>query len=174
MAGSLVKIDEEIVTSAVASVTLGGSDWDSSYDVYMVRLNNINPTTDGAVFYARVTESGTPNTTANYDNASKRLKTNATFDNDSATNATAWNFAQGIDDGTNVENNGIVYCFNFNNSSEYSFITVEYSSLNANDILASPAGGGVFTSSSSCDGIQFLLSTGNITGGTFTLYGLKK
>ena len=36
MAGSLIKIDEEIVTSAVASVTLGGADWDSSYDVYMV------------------------------------------------------------------------------------------------------------------------------------------
>jgi len=36
MAGSLIKIDEEIVTSAVASVTLGGTDWDSSYDVYMV------------------------------------------------------------------------------------------------------------------------------------------
>jgi len=36
MAGSLVKIDEEIVTSPVASVTLGGADWDSSYDVYMV------------------------------------------------------------------------------------------------------------------------------------------
>ena len=171
MAGSLIKIDEEIVTSAVASVTLTGID--STYDVYMVRFSGLTASAN-ALLYARVTESGTANTTANYDNASKRLKTNATFDNDSATNATAWNFAQGIDDGTNVENNGIVYCFNFNNSSEYSFITVEYSSLNANDILASPAGGGVFTSSSSCDGIQFLLSTGNITGGTFTLYGLKK
>ena len=29
MAGSLIKIDEEIVTSAVASVTLGGANWDS-------------------------------------------------------------------------------------------------------------------------------------------------
>ena len=34
MAGSLIKIDEEIVSSAVSSVTLGGTDWDSSYDVY--------------------------------------------------------------------------------------------------------------------------------------------
>ena len=39
MAGSLIKIDEEIVTSAVASVELGGANWDSSYDVYMVKTN---------------------------------------------------------------------------------------------------------------------------------------
>ena len=94
MAGSLVKIDEEIVTSAVASVTLGGSDWDSSYDVYMVRLNNINPTTDGAVFYARVTESGTPNTTANYDNAFKGIRADASFGNGYNTNSTIWSEAQ--------------------------------------------------------------------------------
>ena len=44
MAGSLIKIDEEIVSSAVASVTLTGID--STYDVYMVRLNNVQPETD--------------------------------------------------------------------------------------------------------------------------------
>ena len=36
MAGSLIKIDEEIVSSAVASVTLTGID--STYDVYMVKV----------------------------------------------------------------------------------------------------------------------------------------
>ena len=33
MAGSLIKIDEVNVTSGVSSVTLGGTDWDSSYNV---------------------------------------------------------------------------------------------------------------------------------------------
>ena len=49
MAGSLIKIDEEIVSSAVASVTLGGSNWDSSYDVYMVQFSNLKPTTDNVL-----------------------------------------------------------------------------------------------------------------------------
>ena len=40
MAGSLIKIDEEIVSSAVASVTLTGID--STYDVYMVKMNNVS------------------------------------------------------------------------------------------------------------------------------------
>ena len=39
MAGSLRKIDEEIVSSAVASVTLTGID--STYDVYKVVINNL-------------------------------------------------------------------------------------------------------------------------------------
>ena len=38
MAGSLIKIDEEIVSSAVASVTLTGID--STYDVYQVVISN--------------------------------------------------------------------------------------------------------------------------------------
>ena len=46
MSGSLVKIDEEITSSAVASVTLGGSDWDSSYDVYKGLYHNVVPTSD--------------------------------------------------------------------------------------------------------------------------------
>ena len=36
MAGSLIKIDEEIVSSAVSSVSLLGID--STYDVYMVKI----------------------------------------------------------------------------------------------------------------------------------------
>ena len=173
MAGSLVKIDEEIVTSAVASVTLGGSDWDSSYDVYMVRLNNINPTTDGAVFYARVTESGTPNTTANYDNAFKGIRADASFGNGYNTNSTIWSEAQV--DSTTGNFNAIYYLFNFNNASEYSFITKESSwVLQSTGYLFGYQGGGVFTSASACDGIQLFFSSGNINNGTFTLYGLKK
>ena len=40
MAGSLIKIDEEIVTSAVSSVTLTGID--STYDVFKVVWTNGN------------------------------------------------------------------------------------------------------------------------------------
>ena len=59
--GSLIKIDEEIVTSAVASVTLTGID--STYDVYMVRFNNVLGTSEPTNFSYRMTESGTANST---------------------------------------------------------------------------------------------------------------
>ena len=55
MPGSLVKIDEEIVSSAVASVTLTGID--STYDVYMVTSNNVTHThTGGTTTNIRITK----------------------------------------------------------------------------------------------------------------------
>ena len=58
MAGSLIKIDEEIVSSAVASVTLTGID--STYDVYMVKIFGVYFATDKDSITMRVTTSGTP------------------------------------------------------------------------------------------------------------------
>ena len=174
MAGSLVKIDEEIVTSAVASVTLGGTDWDSSYDVYMVRLNNVLPDTDATSLFSRVTIGGTADTTANYDRASKGLRSNTTFSNFSATNDNEFDLG-GFGTGGNESANGILYCFNFNSTTEYAFITYEISGITSAANMLGLQGGGVFTSTGSArDGLQFFFSSGNIDNGVFTLYGLKK
>ena len=73
MAGSLIKINEAIVTIATPSVTLTGID--SNYDVYMVRVNNVAPDGANRQLYMRVTKSGTADITANYDWAYKGLRT---------------------------------------------------------------------------------------------------
>ena len=174
MAGSLVKIDEEIVSSAVASVTLGGSDWDSSYDVYMVRYNNAVPETDTQVFQFRFTEGGTPNTSANYDYAEKVFTANTAYTNLSATNQT---FARGLTYGnqTGESGNGMLYLFNFNSTTEYAFCTLETTTYGSNAQNNGAMGGAVLTVTGTArDGIQFFFNTGNIQSGTFTLYGLKK
>src|SRR5210317_233174 len=98
MAGSLIKIDEEIVSSAVASVDLTGID--STYDVYMVKMNNVAPVTNLADLQFRVTESGTPNTTANYDQSAKLLRADTTFQNLADTNRDFWIFSGSVDNGT--------------------------------------------------------------------------
>jgi len=173
MAGSLIKIDEEIVTSAVASVTLTGID--STYDVYMVRFNNVTPATDNRNLLIRVTESGTPNTTANYDEAAKFLDSTTTFGTQSNVNQAQWTNSLAIGNSTSEQTNGILYLYNFNNASEYSFYTKENTSLTYLAGNTGYQGGGVFTSTSSCNGLQFFFSSSsNIASGTFTLYGLKK
>jgi hypothetical protein len=171
MAGSLIKIDEEIVTSAVASVTLTGID--STYDVYMVRYNNVLPVNDNVLLSNRVTVSGTADTTANYKYAYKLLQANTTFSNVSATNDTD-NVLGTNGTGGNESTNGIMYLFNFNNASEYSFGTVENTLREADTNLRGIQGGYVHTVAQACDGIQFFYASGNIASGTFTLYGLKK
>ena len=172
MAGSLIKIAETTVSSAVASVTLTGID--STYDVYMVRLNNVIPDTDATSLLSRVTISGSADTSANYDRASKGLKSDATFSNFSATNDTKFDLG-GFGTGGNESANGILYCFNFNSTSEYAFITKEISGRSSAGNMLGVQGGGVFTSTGSArDGIQFFFSSGNVNSGSFVLYGLKK
>ena len=171
--GSLIKIDEEIVTSAVASVTLGGADWDSSYDVYMVKLNNFSSVTTGATPRVRVTKSSSADTTGNYDYAAKQLRTDTTFGNNSNTNQTSWDILNALSSATGNIANGILYLFNFNNA-EYSFVTMEITQRSNEGLHRGKQGGAVHTVASASDGIEFSMSSGNIASGTFTLYGLAK
>jgi len=135
MAGSLIKIDEFTVSSAVSNVILGGGSSGSSglnasinstYDVYQVVYNNAKVSTDGTTKISmRFTESGTPNTTANYDRASKFLRTVVSFSNLSNTNQTSFNTESSIGNATGEHQNKTFYIFNANNSSEYTFMTEE-------------------------------------------------
>ena len=104
MSGSLIKIDEEIVTSATNTVSLVGIN--STYDVYQVVYNNLKVDGDGTVkIRMRFTESGTPNTTANYDRASKFLRTVVSFNNQSSTNQTSFNVDSNIGNATGEHQN---------------------------------------------------------------------
>ena len=73
-----------------------------------------------------------------------------------------------------MQNNGVLYLFNFNNGSEYSFITLEESSFNSLSQSTGRQGGGVHTVASASNGIQFFMASGNIASGEFKLYGLRK
>jgi len=170
--GSLIKIDEEIVTSAVASVTLTGID--STYDVYMVAYNNVLSTTDGVSFVLRYTVSGTADSSANYDGAWKNLRADTTFQNNTNLNNTE-GFICTLGTAGNEQANGVMYLFNFNNASEYSFHTLENTARENDGNLKGFQGGQVLTVAQACDGVQFFMSSGNIdTGSKFVLYGLKK
>jgi hypothetical protein len=172
MAGSLIKIDEEIVSSAVTSVTLTGID--STYDVYQLIISGLEADTNSSTVQIRVTKSGTAQSDSEYDEATKELKAYNTFTNQSNTNATFWEFNQvGTPSGSTF--NLTAYLFNFANASEYSFATFEATTSDTTIDFRGKQGGGVHTVASASDGINVFLSTsGNIDSGRFVLYGLKK
>ena len=172
MAGSLIKIDEEIVTAAVASVTLTGID--STYDVYQVIVSNMQPDTDIQQLKKRFTESGTPNTTANYDQAYKRFRAENTFQNTGVANQDNFGQYDSLGTGTGELYNEQFYIFNANNSSEYTFATWEATFFDWQPYARGIAGGVVLTQTTTVDGLHFYMSSGNIASGTFTLYGLAK
>ena len=168
----LLQVATTTVTSAVASVTLTGIDSD---DVYMVAYNNVTAGTDRSTLEIRVTVSGSPDTTSNYDSASEFLRANTSFGTVSATNEDRSSITVQTGTTTNEQVNGLTYCFNFNNASEYSFLTIEGTMLDYNSQNTGLQGGVVNTVAQSCDGLQFFFidnggSSANITAGTFTLY----
>ena len=164
--GKLVQVATNTVTSAVASVTLTGIDSD---DVYMVAYNNWNAVNDNVDGYIRFTASGTGNSTSNYDIATKNLDATTTFGNNSSTNRDKLTV---VNSGTATGEiaNAILYLYNFNNSSEYSFITMEKTLINSSAKLKGHQGGGVLTVTEANDGVEFFYDSGNIASGTFTLY----
>jgi hypothetical protein len=174
MSGSLIKIQETTVSSATASVTLTGID--STYDVYVVRYNNVTIDTDTIQLRWRYRNSSGDVTSANYDFARKILRSNATFSNSTGTGAGGFTAFRTVSIGTGTQEqaNGLLYLFNFNNSSEYSFHTEEGTSFDYQPALAGIQGGGVLTVTEAHTGLTFFPASGNFDSGQFVLYGLKK
>ena len=172
MSGSLVLIDSATASNS-STVSLGGSDWDSSYDVYMVIYDKIICDTDQKNFQIRVLKSSSADTTSIYDQAYKKLDSTTSFPTRQNENQAYWSTEE-LGTSTQVQNNGVLYLFNFNNGSEYSFITLEESSFNSLSQSTGRQGGGVHTVASASNGIQFFMASGNIASGEFKLYGLRK
>ena len=168
MAGQLVQVATETVTSAVNSISLTGID---SNDVYMVAYHSTNADSTLGI-ELRCLESGTPNTTSNYDRATKVLLTNSAFANQSSTNLSSIVFSS-VTTSSLYKGQGLLYIFNANNSSEYTFFTIEVGKQTGTNAGEGKQGGGVFTVASSVNGVQIgVLSSpsNNLTSGTFTLY----
>ena len=165
--GKLVQVATETVTSAVAYVDLIGTTTD---DVYMIAFNNVQPASDATQLICRVLSSSSPDTSSNYDRAWKQLNT-GTFGNLSGANET-FTYISGAQTGTGTSetNQGILYLYNFNDTSEYSFVSVEGTNLNYNQVLVGIMGGWVHTINQSCNGLRMFFASGNIASGTFTLY----
>ena len=178
MAGSLIKITSASTTSNVSTIDIGGVNWDSSYDVYMVKLYNLQQSgTTDVRLKARILKSdNSADDTANYDYAVKGLRTGAAFDNLTDTNQTEFtNLTYLFRGSTSYGANATLYLFNFNNASEYNFITVEGNGYGYDGSeLMGAMGGGVHTVAQVAKGLQFSLTTDSISNVYIDLYGLKK
>lgn len=176
MAGSLVLLEENILSSTAATVDLGASNWDSSYDVYQVLVTNQRFDAGNNVFNYRFLASGSPNETANYDSAYRLLRADATYGRVGSVDQTHLRGSV-AGTGTGERGNYILYLYNFNNSSEYSSVVQKGADFDPNtNSVISRTGGGVLTVDEAHNGLRFFGSNdANFQVGTsFKLYGLKK
>ena len=173
MAGSLVLINEVTVTSG-ATMTITGID--STYDVYLLQMNDVVADTDNKDLRFRFTVSGTADSSANYDYAAKELRTDMAFEDRSNTNK-EWiqTNISGGGTGTGEAIVGTIYAFNFSNASEYSFVTLEINNYDFDPRIMGWQGGAVLTETQATDGFTFFWESDvDFASGNFKLYGLKK
>lgn len=171
MAGKLIQVDKEIITSSTASVTLTGIDSD---DIYMVAVSGVYPVTADQALRMKFTVSGTPDSTSNYQNAYVRLKTGGAGLVESANSGsdyhqTTYNNADNAGDETQ---NFIMHLYNFANSSGHSIFTINSVGWYAQttESLTGAQGSGSQTVNQACDGVHFYMASGNIAAGKFAMY----
>ena len=174
MTGSLIKLDEVIVSSAVSSVTLGDTNWDSSYNVYLVKYQNVSPST-AEQMKARFLVSGYENSTSNYQYAVFHQRTSGAFENLYGTGQAQMNTTSSQIHATTGNSNGTLFIFNANISDEFTFITNETVQWAGSNQVSGDNGGNVFRVATAINGIKFFIaSSHNIDSGTFSLYALRK
>jgi len=161
----------QVATSTVSGTSTNAVDLvgTTTDDVYMVALTNASTTSDGQI-RTRVLVSSSADTSSEYDQASKALISDTSFGNDSLTNQDHWRFMF-TGNQTAETQSAIIYLYNFNNSSEFSFLTNEVSGFTNDAKLYGLQGGAVQTEAQSCNGIRFYALNGNLSDGSqFTLY----
>tara|TARA_R110002020_G_C16231615_1_gene768423 strand:+ start:1068 stop:1580 length:513 start_codon:yes stop_codon:yes gene_type:complete len=164
---------EQIATGTISGTSTKTLDLvgTTTDDVYMVVFNNVSSTTNDDQIRIRVLVSSSADDSSEYDNSNKGLIDNEGFPNNAVVNQNAWNTLMFTGDQTGETQNGVVYLYNFNKSSEYSFIQHEIAGFMHTPRLYGTIGGGVQTENQACNGIQFFANSGNLSNGSkFTLY----
>ena len=159
-------------SSASSSSTLSVSHSLADYDVAYVVVNNLVPSTDAAIRW-RVTQSGTPDTTSNYQNARRDMPANAAFQNNEAEDGDYVENAT-VEADSNLGFNAVFWLYNFNSSTEYSYANWQHATWVTTPQAFGGYGGFIHTELATSGGLSFHFSTGNIASGELTLYGISK
>ena len=170
MAGQLVQVATNTVTSAVSSFSL--IDPNPSNDVYLLTVLNMQTTADNVIPRLRFTKASdsSANTSSNYDLARVDLKSYTGFGDGFATNQDHYIMGV-IGTPSPAENiNAIYNIYNLFSASEFTFVTEESSNWNSIQSLSGGAGGGFLSVAESHNGVNFSAVTGDVDNGIFTLY----
>ncbi len=168
MAGQLVQVATNTITSAVASVTI--YDENPTDNRYIVAFNNILCSSATEIRYRFTTGSGTEHSGSNYDQTSRRLQASADSDTTAPLNQNSVNFT-GVVVGTTVQSvNGIIEIINAGLSDQYTYATHRGSHFYNGQSVAGYQGGACLKATQVTTGIKFFMQSGNLTSGSFTLY----
>jgi hypothetical protein len=174
--GQLVLISS---TTASASATIDFTGLTSTYQAYMVVISDLVTATDGVSLLVRFGTGGGPT----YDTGSNyRYTTQGAYvtGSDNNASASATSIALNIDAAGGTLGNvggenysGTITLYNPSNSTSWKKLSAQsaYDGSGSEPAVAHTAGG--YMSTTAVTAIRFFASSGNLTSGRFTLFGIK-
>ena len=170
--GALVFISSQTVSSAVASVDFT-SGISATYDDYVVNFEDVTPGTTSTAFYLRLYKNGAFSSSG-YSQSVASLKGTPVY---SASSSSAQiNMTDATVSSTVSVLSGSCTLLNMNSASGNRATAIGKTFFNVSTSAAQVVSvfGGSQSSAFASTGFQFLFSSGNITSGTFRLYGVAK
>jgi hypothetical protein len=175
--GSLELIEEQTVSSAVASVDFT-SIKGSKYDVHKIQIDDMlfSDASGNEYLSSQLYESGVLETASVYQYAQQYGTSSGSSGEQKSTGTATPVISIQAGNTTNFLTNGYIYFYNLNNSSKYSFSTFHITQMATGGFGASYGFGGfVLPQASLVDGIRIRSgNTANITQANIKLYGVKQ
>jgi hypothetical protein len=163
--GKLVKVNQTIGDSTSNTISVTGIDSDNDY---IVVARNLVTTYSSSSCYARVTKSGSQDSTTNYVHTSTLINTNGAKAQVNSSSASLLEVFSSQITGTGISDCGVFWLKKFNSSSDYSYILWQ---TIRGFVPQTWYGTGVHKVTSSSDGFGLVLNAGNFaTGSQLTLY----
>jgi len=169
LGGSLEFIAEQTISNSLVDFT---ALQENKYDVLVFKFINVKLNATGNIAMRLSNDGGSSFIETNYQYAWQRGRSSGSFDE--VKNANRNRLIIAGDTTTTGSNNMYVYCYNFGNSSKYSFVTT-HTVLGDATTTSINFGGGVQPTAEVHNAVRFgSLDFNALASGTIKLYGVKQ
>lgn len=165
--GSLVWISN---ATASSSATIEFTGIDSTYDEYVIKLLNIAPATDGAGINMRTSSDNGTSYDSGASDYNRVIQEGA---NSGTQNDAEFPICENLGNGTGEYYSGTVQLIRPSEAT-YTAMIAMGGFLNLNGDARTDINYAVRKSAADVDAFQFIMTTGNIASGLFSLYGVKR
>ena len=161
---------KQVSGSGVCSLSVTDC-FNANYDVYKVVISKIDVSTTNSSKIRLLDSGGSVISASEYDSANLRVRQNAGFEELRYTGQTSFQYTFSIEADSSDGGGMVMYVYNPNESSSYTFIQYQVSSYNANYLGYKSIG--VHKSAETISGLQFITTGGTYDNLTINVYGVK-
>jgi hypothetical protein len=171
--GQLELIETQTFSSTVSVIDFDDIKQDT-YNVHFMTFNNMKTAGDNQeTICLRFMVGGVVQTSSDYIRAMQRFSSSSSLFGESRTTDSKVAFVYGTGNATGEGTSGYAYFYDLGDSSKYSFVTGQVTSLTNGAIYAGAFGSSVYDVTNVVNGIQVLKNSGNYSAFDVSLYGIR-